>query len=243
MSKSTAIIDDAGFNKLYTGGKSATDTRHTEPPSGNPQPERSTERVAGFDTVSPFDIIGGTGDGSANDRGDSTGDNAPKRRGRPPGSKNRETVSKNLANLEDILFTVHLSLAQFTFEELALDESEAKAQADAYRELAKYYNFYIDPKKMAMIQLAAVLGKHYGTRAVAIYSRLKAEAEVKAKSKPAAIPIRSTPTKETTSKESIVNGYASEALGSTLSPKRDASIAEVPSQIWPEGGDNTLPED
>jgi len=240
MSKSTAIIDDSGFSKLYTGGKSAATNGRSESANRDAQSQRPTERVAGFETVSPFDIAdAGSDDGSTTGDGPSGGTGQgteTRRRGRPPGSKNKETVSKNLANLEDILFTIHLSLAGLTFEELQLDPSEAKAQADAYRELAKYYNFYIDPKKMAMINLAALLGKQYGMRAIAIYRRLQSEAKPKS---PAPTPIR----KEQPKPNAVPEYATGTGPQPAPQPKRSDTIAEVPSQVWPEGGEYIPPVD
>src|SRR5579862_5349739 len=100
MPRSTTTIDDAGFDKLYTGRKETVDSGRVEPESRDTQPERSTERISGFETVSPFDITD-----AGTDRSDSGGKNAggdsgtdygsePRRRGRPPGSRNKEAVSK-----------------------------------------------------------------------------------------------------------------------------------------------------
>jgi hypothetical protein len=236
MPKPTTIIDDAGFSKLYSRGKSTVDSGHAESPGRTAEPKGTTERVAGFDTVSPFDITdAGTDAGTDSRSSDPDSGSASRRRGRPAGSKNKTSISQNLANLEDILFTIHLSLAQFTFPEVALDESEAKAQADAYRELAKYYNFYIDPKKMAMIQLVSVLGKHYGTRAVAIYQRLKMEGKEKTSK---AVPITTQPKAPSTTQAATKPTPIRPPLQQAVN-----DVAEVPSQIWPESGEDTLPQD
>jgi hypothetical protein len=60
--------------------------------------------------------------------------------------------------------------------ELVLDESEAKALADASAKVAAHYNHTIDPRTMAWVNLAMVAGGIYGTRIFAIRARYKAAA-------------------------------------------------------------------
>jgi len=62
-------------------------------------------------------------------------------------------------------------------EELSLDKSEAQSMNSALKEVARHYPTQIDPKKLAIANLVVVLGGIYGTRAVAIRTRLKNEAK------------------------------------------------------------------
>lgn len=177
MDKTNGAIDNLGFDKLYESNRvDGDENRVAESPLGNAESKRANARIAGLDTVSPFDIDGGTDNGNGGTGSDSFGSGeSRKRRGRPPGSKNRSAEEKtaiHLANLNELLLTTHFFAAQwFATPELALEESEAKKYSDALKEVAKYYNINIDPKKMALIQLAAVMGGIYGPRAIAIYKR------------------------------------------------------------------------
>lgn len=59
-------------------------------------------------------------------------------------------------------------LAKITdVEELELEHSEAKRLADAIAEMSKHYSVSMDPKKFALLNLAATAGGIYGSRAVA----------------------------------------------------------------------------
>jgi hypothetical protein len=135
-------------------------------------------RIAGFDVTSPADFIdGGTG-------GD--GITSGKRRGRPRGSKNRtdpatSKTPQNIAeNLETLLLSVHLMGAAFLkCPELELSQPEAEKLAGAVREVAKHYNVVVNPKTLALIELSTTGAMIYGTRGVAIYKRLTAEAKPK----------------------------------------------------------------
>jgi hypothetical protein len=245
MSKSTARIidDDAGFSKPFTGNRDSIESGDTKPPVGDSQSERSDERppgkIAGFDSVSPFDILGDASDGS---RGGDTSPGSggePRRRGRPPGSRNstKEKVPPNLANLEDLLFSIHLALGGFV-EEFTLDKSECKDYADALKELAKHYSFIVDPKKMAMINLTAVMGRIYGPRAFVAYKRMTSE-------KPAPRPKLVTQPAPQPKQDvnGVVNPMVSSMTAPAPGPKRDPKIAEVPSQVWPESADFDPPID
>lgn len=150
--------DDDGTPELETGTpqRAGTDSKSQVGDFGP---------IPGIDTVSPFDIDGGSG----------SGDGFGRRRGRPKGSRNtpKTQAPQDLtANLESLLLSVHLmGAAILHVDELALDAEEAKKLADAIREVAKHYPMGIDPKKIAVANLAIVATGIYGTRAVAIYKR------------------------------------------------------------------------
>ncbi len=136
-------------------------------------------KIAGFDAISPIDI--GTtriADGTT----------APtRRRGRPPGSRNRtiddETEIKTpgdlkVGNIESLLLSIHFAAGKLVHESLELDAGEAKKLADAIRDVQKHYPTVIDPKKVAVANLFLVAGGIYGTRIVAAYNNKKKEAPV-----------------------------------------------------------------
>lgn len=134
--------------------------------------------------VEPTDLSGdpgtGTDAGSANGAGSA---DAPKRRGRKPGSKNAGTKAQNKADisgLEKILFSVHLALAAATHTpELALDADEARELAKAAAEVQSHYELVIDPKVLAWGQLIMVAGSLYTPRILAASIRIKREAKDK----------------------------------------------------------------
>lgn len=92
-----------------------------------------------------------------------TGTGTGKRRGRPPGTKNRtskETIPSDLAavnqrNLAGFITTAHVVLANLTgIKELGLlSESDAQEYAVNVTEVAKYYVKEIDPKAIAIFNL------------------------------------------------------------------------------------------
>lgn len=156
-----SIIDDGEYNQ----GPS------DESAGGSSEPKSESPKLAGFDLYSPGDIIDGGTDG---------GGNTSRRRGRPRGSKNgvRTDTSKtpqNIAeNLERLLLSVHLIGSTILHTpELALDETEANKLASAIREVSKHYNVVMNPKTLALVELSSVAAMIYGTRAVAIYKRVK----------------------------------------------------------------------
>lgn len=59
--------------------------------------------------------------------------------------------------------------------ELAIDQQESRAIADASAKVAEFYDMTADPKIIAWCNLAMVLGTTYGTRIIAINMRKKSE--------------------------------------------------------------------
>ena len=55
--------------------------------------------------------------------------------------------------------------------ELELTKDEAEKFTRAIKEVAKHYDYSMDPKKVAMFQLLCVAGGIYGPRGMAIYRR------------------------------------------------------------------------
>lgn len=134
------------------------------------EPANGPELVTGNDipTVdAPTSDDAGTGDSGT---GSPVGD-APKRRGRKPGSTNRKaSVQVNITGLEKILYSSHLMIAAFTKSaELAITEDEAKSLADAAQNVASFYNVGATQKQVAWVNLATTMGFIYGPRFVAMY--------------------------------------------------------------------------
>jgi hypothetical protein len=130
------------------------------------------ERIAGYPAIDPIEWpTVGTSAGT-------------KRRGRPPGSKNRasagtptitparEKAPQNLTDLDGLILSAHLMCAKvLSIPELELDEKESEKLAASIRNLAKHYTAVFDPKKIAMFELACCAGSIYGPRAIAMYKR------------------------------------------------------------------------
>lgn len=164
----TTIIDDAGFGQPIESGTRSGQDGTLKPESRIEEPKRNAPTIAGFETANPADIIdGGSGDGTPR-----------KRRGRPPGSRNRtyaaeeKTPSNLIANLESILLSIHfMGAALLKTPELELSEVEAKKLSDALKNVAKHYTVNLDPKKLALVELSTTMVGVYGPRAIAIYKR------------------------------------------------------------------------
>lgn len=94
--------------------------------------------IADNDGDGSIDPAALTGAGSA---GTDRSDDAPRRRGRKPGSTNKAKVSSaTLSNLETILLSTSLGLAVVAENKyVALDDGEAKALADGIRGVARHY--------------------------------------------------------------------------------------------------------
>jgi len=144
-------------------------TDNTVGDSGNAS-ANEPEVIYGFETVEPGDI--GTAAGG--------GDTIRRRRGRPPGSGTGTRAPKtksNLGGFEAVLLSVHMFAASaFGAAEIALAPEEASQLATAINTVAAQYNKTMDPKVMAWLQLAGVVGMIYGTRVFAIRERMKSEA-------------------------------------------------------------------
>lgn len=212
MSKSIASIDDIGFTKP---SESIGDTK---PPSGIEEPERTTERVAGFASVSPIDFID-----AGTDIPTSSG---TKRRGRPPGSRNRvtntteeKTKSNLAANLESLLVGVHFGIAKaLAINEIEITEAEAKRYAESLRELGKYYPQYaVSGKTLAWVDFISTIGGIYVPRVMLISKKDKLVPSGGPKLVP---PIATDKTKP---------AQPAQPAGPKI---------EVPSQMWSEGAND-----
>lgn len=150
----------------------------SEQPGRDTKPSGDIPKVAGFDLYTPGDFVDGGTDAPGSDSNGSG-----RRRGRPKGSRNStKTETKTPHNLADgiekLLLSVHAMGSVFLHcPELELDPMEAKILASSVRDLSRHYQVQLDPKKLAMIEFGTVLASVYGLRGVAIYRRLKKEAQ------------------------------------------------------------------
>lgn len=72
------------------------------------------------------------------------------------------------------LFSIHQILAA-RVPELAITEDEASKLAEAVNNFQNAFDVKIDPKTQAVINLCLVGGSIYGTRAIGIVARIRAE--------------------------------------------------------------------
>jgi hypothetical protein len=114
---------------------------------------------------------------------ESVGSEAPKRRGRKPGSKNSTSKSsKETANdLTGLFLGIHTMCAMLTgIPELELEEEEAAKLAKAVARVNNYYGGMVIPEKYAVWgNFAVALGTVYGPRAITYRMRMKQEAQGK----------------------------------------------------------------
>lgn len=175
MPKSNTIIDD-GFGKPYRAPSGNT-TGDSIPANGSAEPERRVTPDDGFTFISPVDfertaaeprserierptaIDPGTGSGNPDNI------DAPRRRGRPVGSTNRQKPSP-VSSLKDALMMGNVFLMSLLSadEDWAADELEAKRIADATEKLASFYTSAVDPKKMAWAEFLLAVGAYAGPR-------------------------------------------------------------------------------
>lgn len=97
---------------------------------------------------------------------------APKKRGRKPGSTNK--TSRDLTGITQLLLTTHIALASLTkYEELALSPDEAGMLASSLAGIAEHYKIRIDGKAGAIMTAIYTVGVIYGPRAFSIGMKIK----------------------------------------------------------------------
>lgn len=170
----------------------ADKTTGTSGISGDPTESNAIDPASFAPAPRPAATVAATG----TDASPGTGtDSGTRKRGRPPGSKNKANLSikpqptrtapLSVDGVSAILFSIHGMLAGVTrVPELKLDDAESKQLASAIAEVAKHYDLTADPKMVAWTNLAMTAGAIYGTRMVAIGMRKKTEAK-KSQPKPA----------------------------------------------------------
>lgn len=184
--------DESGFDHAYidpnTGTKPANvdgiehdgDGEHARIPQPVSGAIANTEGLSEYETFRPLDFNVGTATNSGSPNGTTS-----RRRGRPPGSRNRapgesseprtpQKVQSDLGDVvSDLLYSVHLMGANLMdLPELKLEKSEASELAAALKEVQKHYpTVAVDPKKMALLNFTAVASGIYITRGIAIWKR------------------------------------------------------------------------
>jgi hypothetical protein len=197
--------------------------RITEPESGSAKPEI----LYGTDTFDPVTERIGTG-ASADSGSDGVKRTKSGRidrrtlRGRGTGAGTGEpeetpssSVNLDKVNLTDLLLSLHAMGAAFlSTPELELDRDEAKKLSDGIQKVGKYYAMAFDPKRVAIAELAIIVGGIYGTRFVAWKNRRTSTEETTPKPGPALVQSRSA---------------------APAQPSKPMHMTS-PSELWPEGG-------
>lgn len=111
-----------------------------------------------------------------------------KKRGRAKGWRANGKSSKarpnvlNVSGFEKLLLSIHGMMAALTkTPELALEDAEAKALAEAAADVAQYYPLDIAPEIIAWINLSMVAIPIYASRVYLIVERQKAEKAARAR--------------------------------------------------------------
>jgi hypothetical protein len=186
MQHAPVTIDD-GFGKPVNGVP-ATDGGNPQPEIGNKEPDRkvqSASTIAGIPVIDPLIYSDPGNDGFRHDNGSVAGSEPGKRRrGRPPGSGNKQPAAQKAtpnitANLESLIVSGHIMLAKLIdWDELILDDDEARKLSDGLKEVAKHYTMEMDPKKLAWMNLSMIAGGIYGPRIISAWrENKKKEAE------------------------------------------------------------------
>ena len=139
----------------------------TDSGTGNVDGGEPIARTDGLIVVNPADIGGPASAGSG---ADNSGD-APKRRGRKPGSRSAtgKGAALDINGVEHILFSAHTILAAVSKSpEMALDQSEAHQLAEAIANVSRHYDVAATQKTMDWTNLLMCMGLIYGTRIMAI---------------------------------------------------------------------------
>ena len=130
------------------------------------------------------------------------GEEAPKRRGRPPGSKNASSMeaqslegdsepakkrgrksnnSISVNGLETILMSSHQILSGFLDNPaIEIESKEAKLLATALTEFANQHKIKVNPKTASVYALLYAAGVVYGPRAFMLYMQMKAKKDATA---------------------------------------------------------------
>lgn len=160
-------------NIVGTGGDTVIDSNTIDPAA-----------LGTGDSIDGGRIGGGWLGGDVEPIGNSNSDAAPKRRGRPPGSKNGEKSAgprkaSVVSNVDSIAFSLHsihgLLATVLSAPEIAVTEEEAQYVASSYQAWARHHDVTVSAKTIDTGNLIVALAVVYGSRAVAISQRKKNE--------------------------------------------------------------------
>lgn len=120
--------------------------------------------------IDPAAISAGESAGSGGDSsGSSTGEPIRKRRGRKPGSTNKnKNAPLDINGLEAILLSSHALLAGIVAPQLKIDSDEAHQLATGISNVARHYDIGATEKTLDWCNLFMALGVVYGQRIMAI---------------------------------------------------------------------------
>lgn len=154
--------------------------RNAEPIGAPKSSAGQAGSASGIPTIDPFNINAGNGGATPID--------GKRGRGRPRGSTNRPKDGNKKAqvpgdikvSVEDLLISCHEMIAAFVgAEELELDAEEAKQGAHHIKEVSRLYNHTFNPATLVWMGFIMWILTVYGTRGVAIYKRVTADAPAK----------------------------------------------------------------
>lgn len=141
--------------------------------------------------INPATVDASIASASVSGEGGTGGAEAPKKRGRKPGSVNKKAgASLDLNGVESLLLVIHHGLAgAFGAPELSLNKEEANALAQATQNVARHYDMRASQKALDWGALAVVVFSTYSGRLMQIRMRKALEPKT---AKPAAV-VRGAP--------------------------------------------------
>ena len=184
MAQRTPVTIEDGFS-VPTKREQRNDSK---PTSSDIQPGITARPT--IETISPIDFDNiidagpdnepsrenrtGTGTGTGTETTTETGSNETYRRkpGRPKGSTTGQKAQSHLTDgLESLLVGLHFMGAKLIDESLELSEADARKLAEALRNVQRHYPYAIDPKRLAVAELAMVAAGIYVPMAAKIIKR------------------------------------------------------------------------
>jgi hypothetical protein len=207
-----ATVEQSGIERPTVGD--------SKPTNGAEEPQGRNETATGFSTVSPIDLAAGAGSGGSNGADPGT---TPKRRGRIPGSRNKETkaASDLITDLTGAICGFNSVLAALTHvPEFEVSKDQAEVLSESVKNFAQHFSVKLDPVKLAGFQLFMTASVVYGPGIAAFYRR--------------STRVQSLRTELNNLKESVVEMPKSAPVPSTANRNVDLGrkVAEVPSQVW-----------
>lgn len=113
------------------------------------------------------------------------GSSGGSRAGSGSGNRSRASARLDITGVQAVIFSVHAAIAGATSNPIwEISDGESKSLAVAILEIEKQYPTKIDPRALAWMNLAGVLGAVYGTRLFAM--RMEASARKRGASPPPA---------------------------------------------------------
>lgn len=192
---------DEIIERNFDGGKPAFDADSdaaNRNESGTDADRFEPEVISGYETEEPrterFSDAGTgttTGRKPRRDAGQPRGKRGPNKR--TTGEK--ESVRLESISLTDLFYSLTMMGASIIHRpELEIDKDEAKRIAEAAQEVGKHYTTAFDPKKIAILNLIAVLISIFWLRCLAIKNNLERERQEKrVRIEGQATPIRPAP--------------------------------------------------